>query len=77
MTPREQLLEELLAERYNGGGWRPTRSTAATTRKTRRPRRRPELQWDDSEVTVRRRQRELLDAVKHVAINETEEEETA
>jgi len=76
MTPRERLLEELVAERYNGGGWRPPRPTPGA-RKATRPRRPTVLQWDDSEVTVRRRQRELLDAVKSVPINETEEEETA
>lgn len=76
MTPKEQLLEELLLERHNGGGWRPT-NPPTPAKKTPRPRRKPELQWDDSEVTRRRRQRDLLDAVRHVPIKETEEEETA
>lgn len=76
MTPRERLLEELLVEQHNGGGWRPTRSSARPSASDRASPR-PELEWDDSEVTCRRRQRELLDAVKHVPIKENEEEETA
>ena len=69
---RDELLERLLLERHNGGGWRPTRPA-------QRDRDDPPtaLEWEDDEVTCRRRQRELLDAVKHVPIKENEEEETA
>ncbi|HEY9354495.1 MAG TPA: hypothetical protein VIP28_14630 [Nocardioides sp.] len=69
---RDELLEQLLLERHNGGGWRPTRPAPRDPDVPRAA-----LEWDDSEVTCRRRQRELLDAVKHVPIKENEEEETA
>lgn len=72
MSARDELLERLLVEQHNGGGWRPTRPATADPDTPR-----PALEWDDSEVTCRRRQRELTDAVKHVPIQEHEEEETA
>lgn len=48
---REELLDELTVERYNGGGWKTPEPWA----------RRPEVvAIQDDEVTIARRRRELL-----------------
>lgn len=75
MTPKEALLEQLLVERQDNTWWQYQPPPRKATEPVMPPR--PGDAWDDDEVTCRRRQRELLDAVKHVPIKENEEEETA
>lgn len=75
MTTKDELLEQLLVERLDNTWWRyqpPPRKATEPVLPLR-----PAGEWTDDEVTCRRRQRELLDAVKHVPIKENEEEETA
>lgn len=62
---RDELLEALLVERYA-----PSPAWTARPWKSTRPR--ADLDWDDSEITVARRVRELLAAVSHTAIKEEE-----
>lgn len=64
MTPRDRLLEELLVERHNGGGWETPEPW------TRRGD--PVAIEEDDEVTCKRRVRELLEATKHAVIEPEE-----
>lgn len=47
MTARDELLDALLRERYNGGGWRPTHTQA-------------EIEADD-ELSAARRRRQMAE----------------
>ncbi|MGH3973772.1 MAG: hypothetical protein ACRDS9_10675 [Pseudonocardiaceae bacterium] len=62
---RDELLALLLLERYT-----PSPAWTASPWKSTRPR--ADLDWDDSEITVARRVRDLLAAVDH-----TKEEEAS
>ena len=50
---RDELIDQLLVERHNGGGWAPSPYRSTT----------PDLaSWDDTDITTARRRRALEEA---------------
>lgn len=65
MSARDDLLDALLAERYNGGGWKTPPKEWTAVGSTSAP-----IGGADDEVTTARRRRELVESWGHDADEE-------